>query len=233
MSEVATARFSCTGCGKTYAWKPAIAGKRVKCKCGTVITVPATNPVEQQEPEDLYDLAPDEQPAAPKRAPVIPPQVAAARAAAASSGASSAALPYAGPTQRDHMTNDVLMDMRRDVHVPIALLAAGAILYIGYYAMKYHLTGYGIAVTSVGLFVMTAFKAAALVGFALIVANPLGVSFGGLWTAVLKLAACAVFCDGVTTWVDAFVVKISGGTMGSGIMGYGVLSFPVALGMGG
>src|SRR3954468_20878395 len=112
MSDVATARFSCTGCGKSYAWKPEIAGKRVKCKCGTVITVPQTNPVEQQEPEDLYDIAPDEAPAAPKRAPVTPPQIAAARAAAAaaSSGSSSAALPYAGPPQRDHMTNDVLMD---------------------------------------------------------------------------------------------------------------------------
>src|SRR4051812_34114319 len=105
MSDVATARFTCTGCGKTYAWKPEIAGKRVKCKCGTVIPVRARNQVEQQEPEDLYDLAPDEQPAAPKRAPAIPPQVAAAAAAraAASSGSSSAAIGYqTGPTARDH-----------------------------------------------------------------------------------------------------------------------------------
>jgi hypothetical protein len=40
----ATGTFSCDACGKTYAWKPEIAGKRVKCKCGGKLTVPATDP---------------------------------------------------------------------------------------------------------------------------------------------------------------------------------------------
>ena len=57
-----------------------------------------------------------------------------------------------------------------------------------------------------------------------------GLAFGGIWTATLKLAAIAVFCDGVTTWVDAGVMKISGG-FGGNMMGYGVMSFPVALGL--
>ncbi|HSI33500.1 MAG: hypothetical protein ACAI43_23190 [Phycisphaerae bacterium] len=37
-------RFVCSGCGKGYAWKPELAGKRVKCKCGAAISVPAVMP---------------------------------------------------------------------------------------------------------------------------------------------------------------------------------------------
>jgi hypothetical protein len=37
-------QFSCDSCGKTYAWKPQLAGKRVKCKCGSPMTVPASDP---------------------------------------------------------------------------------------------------------------------------------------------------------------------------------------------
>src|SRR5690348_16638707 len=42
MDEVAG--FSCGACGKQYRWKPELAGKKVKCKCGTPISVPATPP---------------------------------------------------------------------------------------------------------------------------------------------------------------------------------------------
>jgi hypothetical protein len=229
MSDVAAAKIVCDGCGKSYAWKAELAGKKVKCKCGTVIHVPQPT-APKEEPDDLYDLAPSEETVKPKkRLPLAP----AAATATTTVHSSSAALAYeAGPTQRqkDRMSRETLMDMNRDVYVPIGLLIAGILLYVGYYAMRYHLTAYGVGVISFGLIVLTAFKAALLVGFAMAVANPLGVSFGGIGTATLKLAAIAVFCDGITTWVDAFVIKISGGTFGGGIFGYGVMSFPVALG---
>src|SRR5258706_11522950 len=35
------ATFSCDACGKQYPWKPELAGKRAKCKCGAVLSVPA------------------------------------------------------------------------------------------------------------------------------------------------------------------------------------------------
>ena len=75
MSDVATMRFSCSGCNKVYAWKPELAGKRVKCKCGTTIHIPEAQAPAPQEEEDMYDLAPSEEPVKPKRAPVVPPQV--------------------------------------------------------------------------------------------------------------------------------------------------------------
>jgi hypothetical protein len=41
---MAAGQFSCGGCGKSYAWKLELAGKRVKCKCGEKLSVPATDP---------------------------------------------------------------------------------------------------------------------------------------------------------------------------------------------
>jgi DNA-directed RNA polymerase subunit RPC12/RpoP len=41
MDEVPKPRFKCGQCGTRYAWKPEIAGKKVKCQCGTMILVPA------------------------------------------------------------------------------------------------------------------------------------------------------------------------------------------------
>jgi len=63
MAEVEQGKFACSGCGKQYRWKPELASKKAKCKCGTVMDVPAEAPGGIDD--DLYDLAPDE--SAPKR----------------------------------------------------------------------------------------------------------------------------------------------------------------------
>src|SRR5262249_42876298 len=131
---------------------------------------------------------------------------------------------------KDRMSSDVLLDKPRDLYVPCALLAVGILLYVGYYAMRLHLTGSGVITMSLALGMVTLFKAALLLGFAIAVADKLGVSFGGVLTAALKLAAIAVFCDGVTTWVDAGVGKLAGRAFQT-FVGYGAISFPVALGI--
>src|SRR6266513_4898710 len=35
------ATFSCNSCGKQYPWKPELAGKKAKCKCGAILSIPA------------------------------------------------------------------------------------------------------------------------------------------------------------------------------------------------
>jgi hypothetical protein len=60
MSEATELRIVCDGCGKTYKWKPQLAGKRVKCACGAVVTVPTAAVAEEPaELDDLYALASD------------------------------------------------------------------------------------------------------------------------------------------------------------------------------
>src|SRR5690554_2781451 len=91
MSESST--FSCESCGKSYAWKPELAGKKAKCKCGAMITVPQRPPAD--ESDALYDLVEDDPPA--RTQPVRPIAAAgAARASAAAQGASGQRCPSCG-----------------------------------------------------------------------------------------------------------------------------------------
>jgi hypothetical protein len=201
------------------------------------------------EAEDLYDLAPSFEPPKPVHKPVRPPvaapvtsvpaktsksarpAVAPAAAGSLAGGAALAAAPVLGyrrtkdPGEKNHFTHDTLMDVRRDVYVPVTLLLAGLAMSVAYYAIHYHLPAAGVALTLLGVSAMTAFKVVLLIAFAFVISGPIGVSFGGIWTAVLKLAAIAVFSDGVTTWVDAAMSKLGAGGMEL------VISFPIALGI--
>jgi hypothetical protein len=42
MEQAIEAQFSCGGCGKSFRWKPAIAGKKAQCACGTMIAIPVS-----------------------------------------------------------------------------------------------------------------------------------------------------------------------------------------------
>jgi hypothetical protein len=60
-------KFTCSKCSKEYRWKPELAGKQAKCKCGATISIPSTPPPPPPEPEPeddldgLYSLAAEEQ----------------------------------------------------------------------------------------------------------------------------------------------------------------------------
>ncbi len=75
MAQVDEAKFSCQGCGKTYKWKPEFAGRKVKCKCGYVLTAPKEPPSAERADEPdldaLYDLAADGKAAAAAAPPMI------------------------------------------------------------------------------------------------------------------------------------------------------------------
>jgi hypothetical protein len=85
------ARFSCEGCVKTYVWKPELAGRRVKCKCGHVMTVMQAPPEPEPELDEdaLYDLADAETEAAKKSSALSAPYV--PRVAAVGAGVSMGA----------------------------------------------------------------------------------------------------------------------------------------------
>ena len=45
--------LACSGCGKRYKAPAQLAGKRLRCKCGEIITVPVPRPVRQPVPSDM------------------------------------------------------------------------------------------------------------------------------------------------------------------------------------
>jgi hypothetical protein len=238
MSESAE-KFFCGGCQHGMAWKQEFAGRRIKCKrCGHAMVVPAQPGRPEPEPleDDLYalsDLASDARAAAASLPPTIV-EAAAAPVAAKKTARSGIPLAYQhGPTPGDlrRAAANSQIDPTRDLYVPIGLILVGTVLYIGFYAIHYNLGGIAIISTSIGLTIMTVLETAVLFGFALAIASPLGVSFGGVGTALLKLAAIAVFCDGLTTWADGLFAKYAGHMAGGGLMSFGVIGFPIALGV--
>lgn len=64
-------------CGRTYSWKPTLAGKRARCKCGATVQFDA-HPTLTVEQSDVQSEAAE--------APPIPPPVHAAPVPAAASG---------------------------------------------------------------------------------------------------------------------------------------------------
>lgn len=70
--------ITCENCGKNYPWQEKYASKKVRCKCGHVMSMPAGNPDEvlpAPEPveEDTFDFKDDGGSAV--AAPVFPPSV--------------------------------------------------------------------------------------------------------------------------------------------------------------
>lgn len=241
----AAEKFSCGGCQRQLTWKKEFVGRRIKCKfCGHAMAIPPQPLGAEPEPErvedELYalsDLANDARSAAAKLPPTIVQAVAPPIALpAAAGGASHPAIPLAyqrAPTAREleRSASNVFIHKKRDIQVPIALLIIGAALYLSYYAIQYHVGALAILAIGIGLIIMAVLKTGILFGFALVIAGPLGVSFGGIGTALLKFAAVALFCDGITTWVDGLFAMWTGGIGGGGIFGFGVIGLPIALGV--
>ena len=218
--------FACDTCGKTFAWKLQIAGKKAKCKCGAALTVPAEEP--ESRLDDLYDLVPEGPVDEGTSARIAVPAPVVAAATPSSRNVGGGAIGYQrGPTAREKELSATAnyVDSTRDIYVPVGVLIAGIILYLAFYMVRYEMRGAAIAGMLVGITILTVVKAALMIGFAFIIAGPMGVSFGGVGTAALKLAAIAVFADGSQTWVDYGVEKMAGG----GGFFNGMLSFPVVL----
>jgi DNA-directed RNA polymerase subunit RPC12/RpoP len=71
MAEATTsaAKFGCPSCGRQFTWKPELAGKAAKCKCGATISVPA----KPQPPASAPGAAPAASRAPAARAAAVPP----------------------------------------------------------------------------------------------------------------------------------------------------------------
>jgi hypothetical protein len=79
--------FSCPGCGGKKSWKPQLAGKRAKCSCGHILTIPleppqlAAAPIVPATFEEAFEAAASDQPDFDNPAPTLSVAPAAARPA--------------------------------------------------------------------------------------------------------------------------------------------------------
>jgi hypothetical protein len=62
MAQAEAVKFACPDCQKEYTWKPEIAGKKAKCKCGNVIDIPTTPPAPPPPPLPPPDVDPFDNP---------------------------------------------------------------------------------------------------------------------------------------------------------------------------
>ena len=69
MATAEPPKFSCASCGREFRWKPELAGKKAKCKCGAVVAVPSVAPGAATAPaaveHDPFEMAGEPEPVAP------------------------------------------------------------------------------------------------------------------------------------------------------------------------
>jgi hypothetical protein len=182
MTELST-RFTCDACGKAYRWKPELAGRRVKCACGHVMTAPAAPPAEEEE---LYDLVPDTEVKPAIKVTVIEHPF--ERPKPFKPGDAVAYARRQTP-HADLVVDQYFPDRVKDLYLPLALIAGGTVIEIA-------ITVFGRSMplwkagAAVGLYMII--HVAIMFFTALFAAKVLSISFGPIPTAILKLCGIAI-----------------------------------------
>ena len=187
MGAATAGTFSCESCGKSYRWKPELAGRRAKCKCGAVMLCPATEPGKQED--DLFELAPDVNEAKSPR-PVVAATHVATHAVPIATTPSGVPLQYRSPKNAEKASGEPTQLI--DLWAPLFLIGGGVAGEILAAFIRTRGDPQGMAGAmfglSVGIFVGTAFM---VVGM-WVAAKLRGLSLGSPGTALLKLCAIAI-----------------------------------------
>jgi hypothetical protein len=211
MSESAF-KVVCAKCKRAIAWKAEYAGKRGKCKCGAVMTMPL------EPPPLAKELAVDA-----KRALVEPPPI---PIAAASAAPAFSDLPTDDPNPLDYRHSQEIREARlfsfkaitepvRDVYAPATILAIGFLAAMAWALTQTNMGAVGVIATCVAAGILTLVKVAVLIGLALLVAPALDISFGLMGPAILKFAAIIIFVDTAELWLNA-IFRATGAISPSG-----------------
>lgn len=206
--------FRCPSCGQVFTWKPQLANRRVRCKCATRFVVPPRDESDQENvlPADvLEEIAP------PRPADVSDAVPFAQRA----SIPARSPLPLPGSTE--FYTREIAQRARRQETIsedgsnlkhrdlPIALILAGLLIQIASLRLFNELPGnkWGGAVqtpssVTVALAIaicQTIIWTSLLIIGSAVSARILGISFGTIGRAALKLCGIATFTFGVASAV--------------------------------
>jgi hypothetical protein len=165
-TQAGRAEFACAGCGKRYAWKPALAGRRVRCGCGATMTCPAAAPAADEE---TYDFAPMRVEAIPEPVP-----------------APVASLAYRAPKEEVAVRGDT--ERIRDIRMPLWILTGGVVVEV--VAGLIHRRSFEAAMLHVGVNLI--FGTVVMVAGMMVAAKMRGLVLGNFWNVVFKLSAIAI-----------------------------------------
>jgi hypothetical protein len=188
VEQVETDRFGCEACGKSYRWKEELAGRRVKCKCGHVMTAPAAMPTPQ---DDLYEMAPEPEKPRPMRLPLAPLPAAATTRSPATA---TATLAYrSAPVQSERETGNFIEGSPlKDFYVPVALMILGTIAEFALIMNGTHHQLIGLVMLTGIVAVLLGVNVGIMLLAILIAAKAAGMGFGHPLQAIIKLAAIAI-----------------------------------------
>ncbi len=187
MADTTLATFACEGCGKQYAWKPELAGRAVKCRCGAVMRAPAEPPAPDDE---LYGLT-DQPTSAPAPAPVPAPAAAAPpvpTSPASLRPAPAKILPYAGKIPAPAVEFDT--DKLKNIHAPLALIAAGLVVLC--ISTWWNAGTRGLMPVFAAVGIQLAISTTLMLAAVLFVSKQRGFQIGSLHSAILKLLAISL-----------------------------------------
>lgn len=226
MSESQVPNFHCIGCNKSYRWKPELAGKKARCKCGQVMEVPADPPRPPDE-EGLYDLV-DEVPPRPQvQGSVMSPPAPAtpAPAAPASGRIVSPAMPYAAVArQRPRDGDSAGKDRGMNLFLPVGLIVVGTIL-----ALFVNMRFYEISLAGAALVVGIKLLIDLVLIFigCLIAIKLMDISLGSPGEAILKICAIAIAPGALGGLIELWVGPAAGMLAGFLMLGVYFILFKV------
>jgi hypothetical protein len=192
MPEALTARFACNACGRTYRWRPELAGRRVKCAaCGHVMAAPAEPPGAD---DDLYDI--------------VEPAVRASRVVPQARRVES--IDYRRPTTtagQSSALEKLFPDRVKDLYLPLALIGGGSVIEIGFVVLFERFTAYrAMRIIALELIGSTAILALA----AFIAGKARKIEFGPPAVALLKLCAVGMGAFGLNILLGPLVIVALG-----------------------
>src|SRR5205814_4931348 len=184
--------FSCPACGKRFRWKPELAGRTVTCGCGEKFRVPG----EQLAAADPYSLND-----ASNEAPVARAPAKAARTLPASLPPSLLRVPKMAAQQKPiEVYDDADEDTAfKGFYLPLLMIVVGLAARIGraVFVASGHSVGAGVGMVICELILSVATMMLGCV----VAAQFLGVNFGRIDRAALKLAGIAVCSAAIGTWI--------------------------------
>lgn len=176
-------RIVCGACGKSYAWTTALAGRKVKCRCGQVMTAP-TAPVAERDESDLYDVAPDPDVAQRERSP------APLTSTVVTTGSAAHAVSYARrETVGETAVDRYFPDRVKDLYLPLGLIAGGTVIEVLIAVFGSSMSLHR-AFLGVGAYVIV--NTVLMLATVFVVAKIWRIGFGPVPTAIIKLCGISI-----------------------------------------